>query len=157
VIVHGATPVWVSALSDLARVAGFDVVGASAESELALRTLDQHKPDLLVLEAPSGVGHLADLVRHIRSADVKVKLLVIGEGESREDIANAFAAGADVYVFKNAAPDDVATAMRQAFVQSLLCRLGLDRSDAEHERPQPERTRQGLADQARVRSAAARG
>ena len=118
-VVYGVTPVWVSALSDLAHTNGLDVVGATDKSELVLRLLDKHKPDLLVIEAPSGDdGDLSEIVHRIRLADQEVKLLVIGDGDGRDHIADAFAAGANVYVFKNADPDDVAAAMRQAFAQS---------------------------------------
>jgi DNA-binding NarL/FixJ family response regulator len=106
----------VRALRDFAEANGIEVLDVAAERERALQLIAEHEPDLFVTEtASSGYEEALALVRETRRLAPSLKIVLIGEGETPDCILTAVAAGADLYVFKNADPGDVAAAMRHAF------------------------------------------
>ena len=119
-VVHGVTPLWVRVLREFAEANGIEVVGVAGEDGSAVELLVDRKPDLFIVELTgSDGGDDLEIVREARYLLPSLKIIVIGVGEDYDDIAAAVAAGADVYVFKNADPADVAASMRHAFGQPL--------------------------------------
>lgn len=117
-VVHGVTPLWVCALRESAEANGIEVVGAAGEDESALQLVLDCKPDLFVTEIASGdLGDALEIVRKARHLGPSLKIIVIGQEEEHGNITAAVAAGADVYVFKNADPADVAATLRHVFGQ----------------------------------------
>ena len=115
-VVHGVTPLWVRVLREFAEANGIEVVGVAGKDGSALHLILDRKPDLFIVElAGSDLGDDLEIVRKARHLHPSLKIIVIGEGEDRDDIAGAVGAGADVYVFKNADPADVAASIRHAF------------------------------------------
>jgi DNA-binding NarL/FixJ family response regulator len=119
-VVHGVTPLWVRVLREFAEANGIEVVGVAGEAASAVELIVDRKPDLFIVELTgSDLGDDLEIVREARYLLPSLKIIVIGVGEDYDDIAAAVAAGADVYVFKNADPADVAASMRHAFGQPL--------------------------------------
>jgi DNA-binding NarL/FixJ family response regulator len=143
-VVHGVTPLWVSVLREFAEANGIEVVGAAGEDDSALQLVLECKPDLFVTEIASGDrGDALEIVRKVRPLDQSLKIIVIGQGEEHGNITAAVAAGADVYVFKNADPADVAAALRHAFGQPFYFhRLQLVSAPPAHGHEEQKNTRQ---------------
>jgi DNA-binding NarL/FixJ family response regulator len=104
----------------LAR-AGVEVVGKTTSPDQALALLEEREPDLLVTEAElpdDGIDGL-ECLRRARSRVRDLKAIVLSASDDPSRVAAAFEAGADAYVVKTAHPDDLASAIRQAFGHSV--------------------------------------
>jgi DNA-binding NarL/FixJ family response regulator len=110
-------PLWLDALEGLLEKAGVKVVGKSTSPVEALSLVEETRPTVLVTEYDSleqstdGLGTLQQLSAH----DTNVHIVVLGTYDDAARIDAAFAAGASVYCVKTAQPDDLASAIRQAF------------------------------------------
>jgi DNA-binding NarL/FixJ family response regulator len=110
-------PLWLDALEGLLEKAGVEVVGKSTSPVEALSLVEETRPTVLVTEYDSleqstdGLGTLQQLSAH----DANVHIVVLGTYDDAAHIDAAFAAGASVYCVKTAQPDDLASAIRQAF------------------------------------------
>lgn len=113
-------PLWLEALQQLLQRVGIDVVGKTTSSVEALQIVQRSKPDVLIAdyEALDGPAGLATLQR-IREVQPELRSVVLSSSGDSSDINAAFAAGASVYCVKTAAPEDVASAVRQAFQNSI--------------------------------------
>jgi two-component system response regulator MprA len=102
---------------------GCDVRFAS-EAEPVVRLLERDgSPDVMVLEAPA--GRVRELCRRVRRRFADLRLVLICEADALEDRVAGLRAGADDYVGKPFAADEVA-----ARVHVLLRRDGLRRMGA---------------------------
>jgi DNA-binding NarL/FixJ family response regulator len=99
-----------------------DLVGTATCAGTALALLQEHRPDLLVLEVDLPEGR--DSALHLISSgprDVPDLTVVVLSGlDERTVIDAAFDRGAAAYVLKTSDPDAIATAIRQAFEPSLF-------------------------------------
>ena len=117
-VIYGETPVWVRVLRDIAERNKINVAGVASDPGELLRLLGRHVPDICVLEIPSGEGGAdLDLIRRAHDKSRKMEVVAIGEREDPADITAALTAGADVYIFQDSDPDDVALVLRHAFRQ----------------------------------------
>jgi DNA-binding NarL/FixJ family response regulator len=117
-VIYGVTPVGVRVLREIAETNKIDVVGVASERGELMRLLGQQVPDICVLEVPSDTTETdLDLIRRVHDKSRKTELIAIGEREDPADITAVLTAGADVYIFQDAHPDDVALALRHAFTQ----------------------------------------
>ena len=118
------------ALSTLLDRIEIDLVGTATSTDEALALLQEHRPDLLVLEVDLPEGREAAL-RLISSGPRDVPDLttvVLSGNEERSAIDAAFDRGAAAYVLKSSDPDTITTAIQQAFKPSLF--LAQPRQDA---------------------------
>jgi DNA-binding NarL/FixJ family response regulator len=121
--------------------AGVEVVGKTTSSEQALALVEEREPDLLVTEAElpdDGIDGI-ECLRRARSRVRDLKAIVLSASDDPHRVAAAFEAGAEAYVVKTAHPDDLASAIRQAFGHSVY----LSRSPA----PAPTIPREERADE----------
>ncbi len=77
---------------------------------------------MLLLEPSesSGDSRRLDLIRRAREIHPAIKVIVLSNAHEASAVDAAFAAGAVAYVFKSAHPDDLASAIRQAFDVSVF-------------------------------------
>jgi DNA-binding NarL/FixJ family response regulator len=114
-------PLWLSALERILINAGVTPVGTATTTARALELVDEHRPDLFVLDAqmngdvPDGLTCLRDALALAPS----MKALVVSGSDASEPIEAALNGGALAYVLKRAEPEDLASAIRQVFSRSL--------------------------------------
>jgi DNA-binding NarL/FixJ family response regulator len=119
-------PIWLDAVAGVLERVSVTVVGTSTTIPGALALLDRHDPDLLVAETNVG-GGLPEGFACIREARLRhpsLRVVALAAGEVRADVEGALAAGAVAYVVKSAHPDDLASAVRQAFSHSVYLAQG---------------------------------
>ena len=109
------------ALRALAETTNIRVVGAAGEPQAALRLVSQHRPGMFITEIDNAGGPISlEVVRAARRIDRELKVIVLSNKRDRGSIVEAFGAGADIYVCRDADPADVASSMRQLFNQSFF-------------------------------------
>jgi len=118
-------PLWLDALQTLLERLGFDVVGRAARRSDLFELLEQHEPDLLVVDLPPIADDAVDsderyeaLVR-ARDVNPEVRCIVLSEADDPAVLERAFNAGATVFCVKRAEPEDLAAAIRQSFNNSI--------------------------------------
>lgn len=88
------------------------VIGEAADGEEALRKLLVLQPDVVLTDiVMPGVGGLA-LLRTLKSQSRKVKVVLLSMHDHDEYVVEAMRLGADGYVVKNAASEELSTALR---------------------------------------------
>jgi DNA-binding NarL/FixJ family response regulator len=110
-------PLVLDAVEELLEENGVDVVGKTTSSDQALDLAVREDADLLVTEIDLG-GDARDGLACVREATERVrelKPIVFALSDDPRRIEAAFEAGAAAYVVKTAHPDDLASAIRQAF------------------------------------------
>ena len=112
-------PLSETALRTLAKSSDIRVVGAAQEPEPALGLIAHRRPSIFIAEIDDeDAGNNLEVIRKARKIDSGLKVIVLAKERSRSSIVEAFDAGADIYVFNDADPDDLVTSMRQLFNQS---------------------------------------
>ena len=101
------------------------MVGLATTEEDALELVDEHHPDVFILENGNGD---ASCLTEARKRFPALRAVVLSADEEPAHIQAAFAAGATAYIVKTAHPDDIEVAVRQAFGPSLF--LARDRGAA---------------------------
>ena len=146
-------PLCHTALATLLARFDIDLVGAATSTRTAETLLQEHQPDLLVMEIDLAEGHEAALrmISSGRNRCPELTVIVLSGTDDRCVIDAAFDSGAAAYVLKTSDPDAIATAIRQAFEPSVF----LARPQ---ERPAPATDNELLAqaDPPRARDPAAR-
>ncbi len=113
---------WLEAVEGVLGRANVQVVGKAADIETALALVTDLEPDLFIADAvgsEEGTGTGFDYLRAAREQVPGVKCIVLAADEDIRRIDAALSAGAMAYVLKSAHPDDLASAVRQAFDQSI--------------------------------------
>jgi DNA-binding NarL/FixJ family response regulator len=114
-------PMWLETVEQVLHRTGIEVVAKLTSSEVADARLGELQPDLLVtgIRMPADEIDGIELLRRGRERQPGLKVLVLSGYDDEQHIDAAFAAGAHAYVLKTAHPDDVASAVRQAFRHSI--------------------------------------
>ena len=100
-----------------------DVVATAATCAATVVAVGEHQPDVLVTELEPGAGEGgARAIREVRERSNRTKTVVVSARRDMGSIDAALDAGAAAYVTKTAHPEDIASAIRQAFDQSLFLR-----------------------------------
>ena len=115
-------PLWLDAVEAVLARLQVKVEGKPTSVARTLELIDSHRPDVLLLEPAdnSGDGRRLDLMRRAREIHPSLKVIVLSNAHEASAVDAAFAAGAVAYVFKSAHPDDLASAIRQAFDVSVF-------------------------------------
>jgi DNA-binding NarL/FixJ family response regulator len=114
-------PLWLEALARLLETVGVEVIGTTTSPGHALDLIEQERPSLFIAEyeliarSPEGLASL----RQATLANPGVHLLVLSTENAPAQIEAAFNAGATMYCVKTAEPEDLASAIRQAFESSI--------------------------------------
>lgn len=114
-------PIWLDAVEMvLARIGATVIVKTSSATE-ALATIERAQPRLLTLELDASPGEPDgfEVMRRARTLAPNLRAIVLSTHHDTAHIDAALAAGAAAYVVKTAHPDDVASAVRQAFDHSV--------------------------------------
>jgi DNA-binding NarL/FixJ family response regulator len=116
-VVLDRQPLWLAALTPILQDADVVVIGAVSDAGVALALLEEHRPDLFLVEpASAGVAMVSAAIEIVPT----IRIIAIGTSSASEDINAVFAAGAVAYIVKTASPADVQTAVRQAFRSSFF-------------------------------------
>jgi DNA-binding NarL/FixJ family response regulator len=120
-VILGQHPLWLEALQQLLDRNEIEVLAKTSDAQEALSTLRERDVDVFVVELEYYDGKCDGLscVRQASEASPALKTVVLSAHEDAQRIDAAFTAGASVYCGKRAAPDDLASAIRQAFEQSI--------------------------------------
>jgi DNA-binding NarL/FixJ family response regulator len=110
------------ALDPLVTGIGIDVVGKFTSAAIALTSLDDIHLDLLVteIEMPAGEVDGLELIRHVRARFPESRSIALANSDEPRLMEAAFGAGAAAYVLKTTHPDDLLSAIRQAFLHSVF-------------------------------------
>jgi len=114
-------PLWLDAVEQVLERISVEVVGKATSLSEATLLVDEHRPDLIVVEISmtedglTGMSWLLDTCQR----QTQAKAIVLSISDDPADIGGALAGGAAVYVVKKAHPDDLAVAVRQAYDHSI--------------------------------------
>jgi DNA-binding NarL/FixJ family response regulator len=114
-------PLWHEALEPVLDRLEIEVVAKTTVPNEALAVVEEHQPDLLLLELnfpDDGIDGIS-LIREVKERDPALRVIVISLYDDPHEVEACFAAGATAYVLKSVRPDDLATAVRQAFEPSI--------------------------------------
>ena len=114
-------PLWAEAVEGVLRRVGVDIVGKATTGTDALALVQRLRPDLLVTDIGAADGDHAGLtcLREARQRVPELRAVVLSLSDDSKEIDAALQAGAAAYVLKSAHPDDLASAVRQAFAHSV--------------------------------------
>lgn len=120
-IVLDRHPLWAEAVEGVLRRVGVDIVGKATTGGDALALVQRLRPDLLVTDIGAVDGDHAGLtcLREARQRVPELRAVVLSLSDDSKEIDAALQAGAAAYVLKSAHPDDLASAVRQAFAHSV--------------------------------------
>jgi DNA-binding NarL/FixJ family response regulator len=113
-------PLWMDTVEQVVRRAGVEVLAKITSSSVAYERIAELRPDLLVTGIKMAEGEVDGiaLLRMARERLPGMKTIVLSMYDDSQHIDAAFAAGAEAYVLKTAHPDDLTSAVRQAFQHS---------------------------------------
>ena len=120
-VICDSHPMWLDAVEQVLRRITFRVVGKTTSTSQALSMVEEHRPDLLITELDGSNAELSGLalIERARAAVPSVRLIVLSMHQDAQSIDAALVAGASAYVVKTAHPEDLASAVRQAFSHSV--------------------------------------
>jgi len=95
---------------------GLEVVASVGDVEAAIRASRGYKPDVLVLDLNMPGGSSFDAIPIIRAASPGTQIAVLTMQKEPAFARQALSAGAVAYVLKDAADDELVTAVRRAAV-----------------------------------------
>jgi DNA-binding NarL/FixJ family response regulator len=112
---------WLDAVEQVLRRIGISVVGKTTSTSEALTLVEEHHPDLLITELECRGNDLSGLVliERARAAVRNLRPIVLSMHQDSHVIDAALVGGASAYVVKTAHPEDLASAVRQAFAHSV--------------------------------------
>jgi DNA-binding NarL/FixJ family response regulator len=115
-------PIWLDAVEIVLKRVGVEIVGKTTSGAEAIKLVEELRPRLLTLEIdplpgePDGFA----VLRQSRSTVESLRAIVLSRNHETRYIDAALASGASAYIVKTAHPDDVASAVRQAFDHSVF-------------------------------------
>jgi DNA-binding NarL/FixJ family response regulator len=114
-------PLWLEAVEGVLHRVGIRVAGKTTSSSHALTLVEETRPDLLVAELhdSNGGADRATFLARVRQLVPHLRTIVLSANADSDHIDAALGAGAAAYVVKTAHPEDLASAVRQAFNHSV--------------------------------------
>lgn len=101
-----------SALQDVLRAAGHDVVAATTTGEEAVQAAERHEPDVAVVDVEMPGGG-AELVTALLALPSPPQVMVLTARDDVETVLDMLAAGATGYVAKSGLDEDVEACVRR--------------------------------------------
>jgi DNA-binding NarL/FixJ family response regulator len=98
----------------LATVPGIEVVGEASSGKEALRLVETHQPDVVLMDIVMPTMDGLKATRAIKERWPEVKVIIITMYSSHRE--EALAAGADVYLIKGCPPDELIKAILETNV-----------------------------------------
>jgi DNA-binding NarL/FixJ family response regulator len=120
-VICDSHPMWLDAVEQVLRRISIRVVGKTTSTSEALSMVEEHRPELLITELEGAGGELSGLalIERACAAVPSVRPIVLSMHQDAQIIDAALVAGASAYVVKTAHPEDLASAVRQAFSHSV--------------------------------------
>ena len=118
-------PLWLDAMDKLVEGVGVEVVGRATDGEHAVSLIAEYVPDLFIAGVDPSVVDQLESVRLASERHPGLRTVVLADNTDLKAVDAAFAAGACVYCVKTAVQDDLASAIRQAFEQSIYLATSL--------------------------------
>ena len=97
-----------------ANAEDIEVVATAADGEQAVRLMGEHHPDVALLDLSMPVVDGIEATRRIIESDPDARVVILTAFAERERILGALDAGALGYLLKDAAPEELLTAVRAA-------------------------------------------
>lgn len=94
----------------------FEVVAEAGDGEQAKLIIEQHMPDVAVLDIQMPNASGIEVTRHIRSNRWPVKVLVLTAYDDDPYVAAVLKVGANGYVLKTARPPEIIQAVRDVYM-----------------------------------------
>jgi DNA-binding NarL/FixJ family response regulator len=114
-------PLWVDAVERVLDGIGIRTAAKTTVPEEGFTAVEEHHPDIFIAELASAGERLGGMacVQRVRETLPEIRVVILSVFEDPQSIQAALDAGAAAFVMKTAHPDDLATAIRQAFEPSL--------------------------------------
>jgi DNA-binding NarL/FixJ family response regulator len=112
-------PLWLDAMRSLVAGIGVVVVGTATDCDGAVAMVEAARPDVFIAGIDPLKPSEVTCIRRAKEVHSAGRSIVVADSTDDEAIHAAFAAGATVYCFKTAQPEDLASAIRQAFERSI--------------------------------------
>ena len=114
-------PLWLDTVAKVVSDIGIRVVGKATRSSEALRLITEHSPALMItgIRMPDEELDGIALVREALLRRPEMKAIVLSMYDDAEHVDASFTAGVSAYVLKSTHPDDLKSAIRQAFEPSV--------------------------------------
>jgi DNA-binding NarL/FixJ family response regulator len=90
----------------------FEVVEEAADGLDAIRCVEQHNPDLLLLDLAMPRMNGVEIIKEVKRRSPETRILVLTVQKSEEHVYAAFQSGADGYCLKDARYNELLMAMR---------------------------------------------
>ena len=91
----------------------FTVVAQCSEGAAALRFIEEHKPDLAVLDLNLPDLYSLEIVRRVREAGLPTKLVVLSTRRDRKTVVEALRCGVSGFILKSASTTQLIEAFEQ--------------------------------------------
>ena len=120
-VVLDSYPLWCEAVEHVLDRLDISVAGKATTAVAALGLVQRYRPELLVadLRVPGAALSGPEVIHRARQIVPTLQTVVLSASSDPADISSALRGGAFAYVTKDAHPDDLASAIRQAFGHSL--------------------------------------
>jgi DNA-binding NarL/FixJ family response regulator len=114
-------PLWLEGIERVLGRIEFTVVGKTTSPTVALKLVESHRPDVVINGIEMGPGEMdgIEFLRKARDRVPSLRAIVLSAKADPAWIDRALDAGAIAYVVKSAHPDDLSSAIRQAFEHSV--------------------------------------
>lgn len=99
-------------LSRLLTEHGFDVVGEAPEGQAGLALAEQLRPDVVLTDLHMPIMGGVELTRRVCATEAPPKVVVLTISMDDAEVIEAVRAGASGYLFKDADPREIASALR---------------------------------------------
>ncbi len=90
---------------------GIDVVGEAENGKEAIKIVEEQNPDIVVMDISMPILNGLDATRQITRRFLEVKVLILTMHTSEEYISEIIKAGASGYIIKEAAPEELISAI----------------------------------------------
>lgn len=97
----------------LATERGFLIVAEAADGLLGLKLWHTHRPDVAIVDVSMPGMNGIDMVRQLRAAQPRARVLMLTSSEEDDDAVAALDAGASGYITKSVRYADLVTAIRE--------------------------------------------
>ena len=115
------TPLWFDAIAPIFRRLRIHMAGRATSAPAALNLVEQLQPELFLTEIKLGSDTAEGLTTLRRAHELagNLRSVVLSGEDDAASVTSAFRSGASAYVLKTAKPDELASAIRQVFSQSV--------------------------------------
>jgi DNA-binding NarL/FixJ family response regulator len=99
----------------LLSVPEYEIVGEAQDGIEAVRAVERLEPDLILMDLSMPRMNGFEAIREVKSRFPEIKILVLTVHKTEEHVLEAFQAGADGYLLKYAAKDELFLALKSVF------------------------------------------